>query len=94
MTGAQFLRKGAAVLAAELRALRTLGPPSDLAARYNATVAEFGATVADVRTAIADIQHRGDAPGAFRVLELELAPILTREDSAWRALQIPACVSR
>jgi hypothetical protein len=91
--GAQFLRRGAAVLAAELRALRMLGPPSDLATRYNATLAELGATVADVRTTIAGIQHGGDAPAAFRALELELAPILVREDASWTSLQIRACIS-
>jgi hypothetical protein len=92
--GAPFLSKGAALLAAELRALGGLGPPSDLAARYNATLAEFGATVTDVRTAIARIRRGGDAAGAFEALELKLAPAVAQENASWRALQIPACVGR
>src|ERR1700722_10745284 len=50
--GLAYLRKGVSVLAPELRALRRLGPPSDLAKDYNATVAEFASTVQALRTAV------------------------------------------
>jgi hypothetical protein len=93
-SGAAFLRRGASELAHELAALRALAPPSDLAARYGAAVHEFAAALADVRATIAGIDHGADPSGAFRALELQLAPVLTQEDEAWRALQIPACVSR
>ena len=92
--GLAYLRRGVSVLAPELGALRRLGPSSDLAKDYNATVAEFASTVQALRAAIAGLQRGGEPVSTYQALQRQLAPILARENEAWQGLQIPACVNR
>ena len=89
-----FLRRGVAVLGPELAALRRLAPGPDLSTGYHATVAYFGAAVQRVRATIAVLTSGGDPVASFTTLEHELSPIVASENSGWRAVQIPACVSR
>jgi hypothetical protein len=91
---ATFLARGAAALGPELKGLRALQPPSDLAPVYatalSASAAELGALRATARQL-----KRGDDPvSAFGTLQRRLAPIETRGDHAWQTLKISACLSR
>jgi hypothetical protein len=92
--GIAFLRRGAAVLGPELAALRRLGPPSDLASRYEATLAEFSRGLTLVRSAIGRLGDGGDPVKEFKALQQQLAPVLALENASWRALELPACVKR
>jgi hypothetical protein len=89
-----FLRSGVAVLGPELAALRRLAPPADLSTRYHSTLAEFGTAVQMVRGTIEVLARGGDAVASFASLEHQLGPIIASENTGWRTLQIPACVSR
>jgi hypothetical protein len=91
-TATAYLQRGAAQLQHELTALQALGAPSDLASSYRGAVGEFAAALADVRATVARIGRGAGPIGAIRALELQLAPVLTRENASWRALQIPACM--
>jgi hypothetical protein len=92
--GLAYLRKGVSVLAPELRALRRLGPPSDLAKDYDATVAEFAGTVQALRTAVVGLQRSASPVAAYQALERQLAPLVAQENASWQGLQIPACINR
>jgi hypothetical protein len=92
--GLAYLRKGVSVLAPELRALRRLGPPSDLAKDYNATMAEFASTVQALRTAIVGLRSGAAPVSAYQALQRQLAPLVAQENASWQVLQIPACVNR
>ncbi len=92
--GLAYLRKGVSALAPELAALRRLGPSTDLAKNYDATLAEFAGSVQTLRTAIADLQSGAGPVSTYQALERQLAPILARENASWQELQIPACVNR
>jgi hypothetical protein len=77
-----------------LAALRALSAPSDLATRYDATLAQSAAVLADVRAAIAQIRHGADPIVSFQHLEARIARALAQANASWRALRIPACVNR
>jgi hypothetical protein len=91
---AAFVQKGIAVMEPELRHLRALRPPQELASVYAAGTGALAAQIATLKAAVATID-RGDSPvTATKALGQKLAPLRTRADAAWRALQVPACLSR
>jgi hypothetical protein len=92
--GLAYLRKGVSVLAPELAALRRLGPSTDAAKDYDATLAEFASTVQALRMAIVGLKSGAGPVSTYRALERQLAPVLARENASWQELQIPACVNR
>ena len=89
---AAFLSAGIARLSAELVRLRRLGPPHDVADVYQAALAAMSQELDSLRGALAAI-HRGEDPAiAFKELEQQLGPGQRQADSAWQALEIPACL--
>ena len=89
-----FLTRGVTVLSPELTALRGLKPPADAANAYGTALGEFDAKLGALNHAIYGLGHGGDPVNAIRGLQHQLGHIEAREDGAWRALQIPACVNR
>ena len=92
--GLAYLRKGVSVLAPELASLRRLGPPTDLAKDYDATLTEFASTVQALRTAIVGLRSGAAPVSTYQALQRQLAPIVAQENGSWQVLQIPACVNR
>jgi hypothetical protein len=92
--GDRFLRAGLAAMRPATHALQRLKPPSELRESYGQAVALNAKALALVARRERAVARGEDAPAAFRELQAALDPIVRIEDSTWRALQIPACVSR
>lgn len=87
-----FLRAGIARLRTELAKLRRVGPPHNVADVYQAALAAVGQEV-DVLNGTVQTIHRGEDPAtAFKELGQQLRPLQSQADSAWSALEIPACL--
>lgn len=90
---AAFLQRGIAVITPELRQLRRLRPPQELAAVYATGTGAIAQELAALRAALATV-NRGDNPvTATKALGQKLAPLRLEATGAWNALQIPACLS-
>ena len=92
--GAAFLRRGAAVLGPELSQLRTLHPPNAMARDYRTALGDFSEIVAAIREGARALASGGDPVIEIKTLQQRLADSEQRADAAWKALGIPACVSR
>ena len=92
--GAAFLRRGVVWLRPELKQLRTLHPPDDVADVYSTAVTSFSQKLGAVTTTLQNLGRGADPISSMRTLEQRLAPIENAEDGAWKALSIPACVNR
>ena len=92
--GAAFLRRGEVWLRPELKQLRTLHPPDDVADVYSTAVTSFSQKLDAVTTTVQNLDRGADPISSMRTLEQRLAPIESSEDGAWKALSIPACVNR
>jgi hypothetical protein len=92
--GATFLRRGVVWLRPELKQLRTLRPPDDVADVYSTAVNSFSQKLGAVTTTLQNLDRGADPISSMRTLEQRLAPIESSEDGAWKALSIPACVNR
>jgi hypothetical protein len=87
-----FLSAGAARLSAELKKLRRVGPPHDVADVYGAALAAQGQELVALRHAVQAI-HRGEDPAtAVKELGQRLSPLQSQANNAWQALQIPSCL--
>jgi hypothetical protein len=91
---ARFLRRGIAVLTPELARLKTLRPPHDVADVYTASVEAFAKKLSYLKDAAHEMAGGEDPLTAMKFLELQLAPVVQQENGGWKALEIPACVSR
>lgn len=89
-----FLRRGIAALAPELRDLRELRPPSEVADVYDASVKAFAQKIAYMDVAMHDLGHGEDPVIALKTLQHRLQALEPAENGGWRALELPACVSR
>jgi outer membrane murein-binding lipoprotein Lpp len=92
--GATFLRRGVVWLRPELKQLRTLHPPDDVADVYSTAVNSFSQKVDAVTTTVQNLDRGADPISSMQTLEQRLAPIESAENGAWNALSIPACVNR
>jgi hypothetical protein len=92
--GARFLRAGLAQLGPANARLRALKAPSKLRDNYTKVVALGRDETALIAHRARAIDGGADAIIAFRALQRQLAPLTREENAYWRALQIPACVSR
>lgn len=88
--GQTFLRRGIAVLAPEVRRLRALHARGPVATAMLALEGELAA----LRATLAGLRAGHDPVVAIIALQPRLAPLELRVNTAWRALRIPACVSR
>jgi hypothetical protein len=90
---AQFLRRGVAALAPELKQLKRLNAPSDLAQVYATGVGAFSQKLSALKAAVREIDSGANPVTAMTALQQRLAPIETAEDGAWQALEVPACMN-
>jgi hypothetical protein len=90
----RFLRAGLGAMRPAAEGLRALKPPDEMRESYGQAVALNAKALASVARQEHAIARGEDAPTAFRRLQAELDPIVRVEDATWRALQIPACVTR
>jgi hypothetical protein len=91
---ATFLKRGIRVLTPELAQLRTLRPTSDLVGDYVAALDAFSQKLGALNGAVRSLNERDDPVFTAKALQRRLAPIEDREDGAWQALKIPACVNQ
>ena len=89
-----FLKRGIAVLKPEFAALRRLRPPSSSAADYSTSMAAFSQKLGALGNAVRALTAGQDPTTVVKLLQRQLAPIETRENAAWAALQIPSCANR
>jgi hypothetical protein len=88
--GAHFLEEGIAALAPEVRGLRALGGRGQRRAAIDATAAELAA----LRSSRHGLDAGNDPVVAIKTLQQQLLGDEERANAAWRALKVPACVSR
>jgi hypothetical protein len=91
---ATFLARGAAALGPELKGLRALRPPSDLAPVYATALSGSAAELSALRATARQLKRGDDPVSAIRTLQRRLTPMESRADDAWHTLKISACVSR
>jgi len=91
---AEFLKRGIAALAPELRALRGLQPPSQLTHEFSSALRAGSAELAALRQSARRLATGGDPVVSIKELELRLAPPEAEANSAWTSLGIPACLTR
>ena len=91
---ATFLQEGLAVLQPELQRLESLHADTGSQTVYAGALNVLGREIAAVKRARSALNHHQDPALAFAALERRLAPLESQANGAWRALQIPACVSR
>jgi hypothetical protein len=89
-----FLERGVWVLTRQLVALRKLSAPSDFAKTYDTALGAFQLELSALSSTAHSLAHGGDPVSGTQALERRLAPLESREDAAWRTLQIPACLNR
>jgi hypothetical protein len=91
--GESFLKRGIAVLTPELKALKKLRAPSDLAQVYATGVGAFTQKLSALKSAVHQLDSGASPVTAMTDLQQRLAPIETAEDGAWQALEVPACMN-
>ena len=91
---AAFLRRGAAVLEAELGELRTLHPPASESGAYDAALAAASRQLSIVDGTVRALDGGADPLSVIKTLQRRLAPTESAEDAAWHTLDLPACASR
>jgi hypothetical protein len=60
---------------------------------YSASVKAFAEKLGYLRAAQRDIAHGQDPVATMQTLQEQLAPIVSQENGAWQALNIPACIN-
>jgi hypothetical protein len=89
---ATYLLAGAARLATELRALRRIAPPRDVADIFQAALSALAHELGALRSAVTAI-HEGDDPAvAYRTLQQRIAPLRSQVNNAWQALEVADCL--
>lgn len=88
--GQHFLAQGIAVLAPEIRTLRSLDDHGSIDGAVSAMQAELVA----LRSSLKGLRAGNDPVVAVKTLQQELVGFEQRANTAWRTLRVPACVSR
>ncbi len=88
-----FLARGLAVLKPELAQLRVLSVPEKLGPVYGVSLNAFAGEVQALASAIRRLRAGADPHATIAALAHRLEPLQSEENGAWRALEIPACVS-
>ncbi len=89
-----FLVRGIAKLEPELRRLRRLRGQGDSAPVFSSALDALTLEIGELKRTVAALDHHQPAALAYAALQRRLAPLETQADNAWRALQIPACLTR
>jgi hypothetical protein len=91
---APFLRRGIAVLRAELADLHTLRVPRAQAGAYSVALGALAHELAILTSTAHDLDRGADPLTTIKTLQHRLAPVEADNDAAWRTLEVPACVNR
>jgi hypothetical protein len=91
---ALYLKRGIAVMKAELAQLHKLRAPDDVADVYTVSINSFAKKLSYMRDTVHDLARGEDAVIAIRTLQQDLGPVEQQENGAWRTLQISACLNR
>jgi hypothetical protein len=91
--GPAFLRKGAAAMTLELRALRGLHADGQAAPVYARALTAVSGELAALRAGTHALTRGDDAVTEIRAVQSTLAPLEQRADAAWYALEIPVCTT-
>ena len=89
-----FLRRGIAVLKPELAQLQTLKAPTQLSQGYSISLTAFSRKLHALEKTAAGLASGEDPASEMQALQARLAPLESREDAAWRTLDISACRDR
>lgn len=89
---ASFLRSGQTRLAVQLRQLRALSPPHEVADVYRAALGGLGQELDALRSTVGVIRQGEDPALAYRRLGRQIAPARSQVNDAWQALQIADCL--
>jgi hypothetical protein len=92
--GVKYLSLGVAALTPQLKALRALHPPSDLAGQYNSAVGATAGELRALRSAAKGLKGGGDPVVEFKTLQQRLRPLEARANQAWESIGIETCASR
>ena len=92
--GERFLDEGLAELRPAHVRLAALKPPEELRTDYERAVALNLEQLTLLGRAARSIRGGADTIDAFGALQRALAPVVARENDAWRALDVPACMRR
>jgi hypothetical protein len=91
---APFLRRGIAVLRAELADLHTLRVPRAQAGAYSVALGALAHELAILTSTAHHLDRGADPLTTIKTLQHRLAPVEADNDAAWRTLGVPACVNR
>ncbi len=91
--GIRFLGRGIGALTPQVRGLKALSPPSEVRADYTRAVQAMSSELTALGSAVGSLRGGADPVATFRALESRVRPLQAQADSAWRALQIPACTT-
>jgi hypothetical protein len=91
---ASFLTAGVRAYAVELHGLRRLRAAHDAVATLGVATRALAGELDLMRSAVRALSHGADPLSAVPALQRRLAPVESRGDTAWRALDLPACLSR
>jgi hypothetical protein len=89
-----FLERGVDVLQPELNGLVKLRPGGQAAQPYASGLEAFRRELAMVKGTAESLRLGGDPLIGVKTLERQLEPIEAEGNSAWEALEIPACLVR
>jgi hypothetical protein len=92
--GPSYLRLGIGVLAPEVRQLRALPAPDDLAGEYRGALDAVRDETSALRASLKRLRAGDDPVLAIKMLQQKLAPLEQSADLAWAKLAIPSCMDR
>jgi hypothetical protein len=88
-----FLRRGIATLEPELRRLRSLRPQGEERPVFAAALGALAREITELKRAMSALDRHEDPAPVFASLQRRLSPLEADAAAAWRALQVPACLS-
>ena len=88
-----FLKQGASALGRELDQLRSLSASGDAGRVYNAGLAAVSAELSALHRTVDALGRGAETVPTVRALSSRLTPLESQANDAWRALQIPACMT-
>lgn len=92
--GTTFLRRGIKVFAPELAQLRRLRAPGAVATTYATALDAFSQKLNLIKSALRRLDRGADPVQTIQTLQHRLSPVESREDAAWHALDVTACLNR
>jgi hypothetical protein len=91
--GAGFVNRGIAVIRPELVKLRLLKPPKELADTWKQSISAYADMLGALESTSRSLRAGANPVEAIQDLQRKLEPLETKGNTAWQAMQIPACVS-